>query len=74
MKKKVVKDSLVVKYHSSLDKISKTHNLDYDAFFSNKQDVAERNAIHDGGDGDTVYTYEVTFKLVKSGTIKTIVE
>lgn len=73
MKKKIPND-VIVKYHSSFDKITKTYNLDYNTFFSNKQDVAERNAIHDGGDGDTVYTYEVTFKLVKSGTIKTIVE
>ena len=68
------KKTPIIKYHSRLDKITKCDNYDYDTILTSTLSKAEKECLHQGEEGDIVYTYKVTFELVKNGKIKTIVE
>jgi len=68
------KKTAIIKYHSRLDKITKCDKYEYDTILVNTLPKAEEECLFSSKEGDTVYSYKVTFELVKTGKVKTIVE
>jgi len=67
------KKDTIVKYYS--DNTKQTLNgYILENYFNSKMELAERSCVRDSEEGDSVYTYKVTFELIKTGKIKTIVE
>lgn len=66
------KDTIVKYYSDNTKQTSGSYILE--DYFNSKMELAERSCVRDSEEGNTVYTYKVTFELIKAGKVKTIVE